>query len=1111
GTRLYRTGDLVRRDGDGTFHYLGRADDQVKIRGFRIELPEIEAALAAHPDVHEVVVVAHSSNGRKRLVGYVVATGSPDLKEFLGRTLPDYMVPSVYVALDSLPLNDNGKVDRRALPVPELDTATGYREPRTDNERTLTGIWAEVLAAGRVGVDDDFFELGGDSILSIQVVSRARRAGLGLLPGDLFTHPTVAALAAHASTAAVTVAEQRPVTGDVPLTPIQHWFLDPAPVHPEHFHQTVTVELPGTPDVDALRRAFTTLLNHHDALRLRFADGRQTHAPVDEVDVLTSDIDLVDGPLVRARPTGSTLMIDIHHLVVDGVSWRILLEDLDTALRGEALPAKTTSFQEWATRLTEHAAAGGFDDELPHWAAVTGDPGLPVDAEGDNTHGSTRSVTVRWDAERTAALLRDVPQVYGTQVNDVLLTALSRVLRDWTGHDRVLLDLEGHGREELFDGVDLSRTVGWFTSMFPVALDLPDGDWGSALKSVKEQLRAVPRRGVGYGALRHLTGTAPVVEPGISFNHLGRFGDGEGEGLGGSAHPDQRRGHLVDVVSRIDGDRLEVTWYYSAAVHTEATVRRRADDLFDALAGIVEHCARPDAGGRTPSDFPLARLDQAAVDRLAGDGRTVEDVYPLTPMQAGMVFHSLVDTTDDDVSGAYFNQVRLRLSGVADPVRFGRSWQRVVAADPVLRSRIVWEGLDEPVQVVQRDVTVPITHHDWTALSEQERQDELDRLLAEDRRAGFDLAAAPLLRLAFARLPGDEVLMIWTFHHVVLDGWSAARVFGDVCEHYANGADPAYRPPFREYLRWLSRQDLGEAELFWREALAGIDAPTPLPFDRQPVDAHQARSGAAVHVDLPVEALRRTAQRNGLTVNTVVQGAWALLLSRHSGERDVVFGTTVSGRPSDLPGVESMVGLFINTVPSRVRVDGGQTTSAWLRELQLAQARSRRFDFVSLAQVQNWTGTSLFDSILVFENYPFDSDAIAGHGIGMHESADVQPTNYPLSVVVTPGDRLGVSFDYDPALFDERTIRALAADLQLLLERVSADADQPVADLGRLTDAQRRLVVEEWNDTEHTVPEGSLGELFTAQVRRTPDALAVDSLTYAELDAHANRLAHRLI
>jgi len=1111
GSRMYRTGDVVRWNHDGVLEFVGRADDQVKIRGFRIELPEIEAALAAHPDVHEAVVVAHSSNGRKRLVGYVVATGSPDLKEFLGRTLPDYMVPSVYVALDSLPLNDNGKVDRRALPVPDLDPATGYREPRTDSERTLTDIWAEVLDADRIGVDDDFFELGGDSILSIQVVSRARRAGLGLLPGDLFTHPTVAALAAHASTAVVTTAEQRTITGDVPPTPIQRWYLDPEPVHPEHFHQSVTVDLPEAPDVDALRRAFATLLSHHDSLRLRFVDGRQTHAAVDEVDVLTSDIDLVNGPLVRARLHGSTLTIDIHHLVVDGVSWRILLEDLETAYRGEALPAKTTSFQEWANRLTEHATSGGFDDELPHWAAVAGDPALPVDAEGDNTHGSTRSVTVRWDAERTAALLRDVPQVYGTQVNDVLLAALGRVLRDWTGRDRVLLDLEGHGREELFDGVDLSRTVGWFTSMFPVALDVPDGDWGGVLKSVKEQLRAVPRRGVGYGALRYLTGTAPVVEPAISFNHLGRFGDGDGEGLGGSAHPDQRRAHLLDVVSRVGGDRLEVTWYYSAAVHTEATVRRRADDLLAALAGIVEHCARPDAGGRTPSDFPLARLDQAAIDRLAGDGRGVEDIYPLTPMQAGMVFHSLVDTTADDVSGAYFNQVRLRLSGVSDPARFGRAWQRVVAADPVLRSRIVWEGLDEPVQVVQRDVTVPIAHHDWTALTEAQRQDELDRLLAEDRGAGFDLATAPLLRLAFARLPGDEVLMIWTFHHVVLDGWSAARVFGDVCEHYASGAEPAYRPPFREYLRWLSRQDLGEAESFWREALAGIDAPTPLPFDRQPVDAHRARSGAAVHVDLPVEPLRRAAQRNGLTVNTVVQGAWALLLSRHSGDRDVVFGTTVSGRPSDLPGVESMVGLFINTVPSRVRVDGGQTAAAWLRDLQLAQARSRRFDFVSLAQVQSWTGTTLFDSILVFENYPFDSDAIAGHGIGMHEAADVQPTNYPLSVVVTPGDRLGVSFDYDPALFDERTIRALAADLELLLDRVCADANQPVADLGALTDAQRRLVVEEWNDTDHTVAEGPLGELFTAQVRRTPDALAADSLTYAELDAHANRLAHRLV
>ncbi|MGW3961742.1 non-ribosomal peptide synthase/polyketide synthase [Amycolatopsis sp. NPDC005003] len=1101
GERMYRTGDLVRWTRAGQLEFVGRADDQVKIRGFRVELGEIETALTAHPEVTEAVVAAVESGGTKRLVAYVVASGTPDLREFLLRSLPDYLVPAVFVPLEALPLNENGKVDRRALPAPDFVSGLGYREPATDAERLLAGVWAEVLRVDRVGADDNFFELGGDSILSIQVVSRARRAGLNLMPGQVFDHPTVAALALAATPAAPAAAVAGPVTGDLPLTPVQRWYLDPRPVHPEQFVQTVSVDLP---DAAALPRALRDLQLHHDALRLRFTPDGAYHAP-DAQDVLGATIDLEHGPLLSAELSGTTLTLAAHHLVVDGVSWRILLEDLRTLLGGGELPAKTTSFRDWARTLAHHTAEGFFDDELAHWAAIDADPALPVDAAGDNTYGSARSVVVRLPAEATRAVLHDVPGAYRTQVNDVLLTALGRVLGDWTGRDRVLVDLEGHGREDLFGGIDLSRTVGWFTSIFPVELTSSGEDWGEALKTTKERLRAIPRRGIGYGALRHLAGTAPRLEPRISFNYLGRFD--HGGGLGGAAHPEQTRAHQLDVVGAVVGDELELTWHYSAHVHTEATVRRLAGALLEALAGIVGHCARPDAGGRTPSDFPLVRFAQSTIDALVGTGRDVEDLYPLTPMQSGMVFHSLVD----GAAGTYLNQVRLRLTGITDPERLARAWQQVVADTPVLRTRIVWEGLDEPVQVVERAVTVPVTHLDWRALDEQERVLAQERFLEADRVAGFDLTAAPLLRLAFARLPGGDVLLIWTFHHVLLDGWSAAQVFGEVCARYAGAAVPGRRPPFREYLRWLAAQDTADAETHWRAQLAGLRTPTPLPYDRRPVEAHRARSAASVRVSAPAGGLRELARRAGLTLNTVFQGAWALVLSRYSGEPGVVFGTTVSGRPADLPGVESMAGLFINTVPAPVTVHDGLVVADWLRDLQTAQARSRRFDFVSLAQLQTWAGgTTLFDSILVFENYPFDPEAVAAHGIGLHEEGELQPTNYPLSVVVTPGERLTVSFDHDPDLFDRATVDRLAAQLLLVLDRIATDPGQRVGELDLLTDDDRERVLRTFNDTAHPVAEATVVGRFAEQVRRTPDAPAVDDLTYAELDARADGLASRL-
>ncbi|HEY6423717.1 MAG TPA: amino acid adenylation domain-containing protein, partial [Pseudonocardiaceae bacterium] len=723
GSRMYRTGDVVRWRTDGQLDYLGRADDQVKIRGFRVELGEIEAVLGSHRGVAQVVVLAREDQpGVKRLVAYVVPAAAEEvdstgLRTHVATVLPDYMVPAVFVMLDELPVTRNGKVDRKALPAPDFAAGVGYVGPRTDAEQALAEIWADVLGVARVGVQDNFFELGGDSILSIQVVSRARQAGLYLLSQDIFAHQTIESLVMSVAGAAQpVVVEQGPVSGVVALTPIQRWLFETNPVCPEHFDQSWMVELVEGVDEEALRAAIGVLVEQHDALRMRFEhrDGwwRQENMPVAPVEVLQrcdlSDVDSAGQAAAIARVTGEVrcsfdlgsgllvkavlfelggrlrpvLFVVVHHLVVDGVSWRILLQDLEAAYRQAArgetvcLGAKTTSFQQWAHRLTEHAAAGGFDGELQYWAGVGEDcdPVLPVDAAGVNTVASTASVTVRLDPEQTRALLQEVPGVYRTQINDVLLAGLGRVLSRWTGHQRVLVGLEGHGREDLFEGVDLSRTVGWFTTLFPVALDIPaDAELGRLLTSVKEQLRAVPGRGLGYGALRYLTDTSGLAQqpaPQISFNYLGQLdwstGKDEGllsamrGGLGSDAGVGGIRTHVLDVVGRVEQQCLEFCWSYSENLHSQATISALAQDLLTVLREIIGHCADPGAGGRSPSDFPLARLDQATVDRLVGDGRGVEDIYPLTPMQAGMVFHTLSQADQ----GVYFEQATFVLDGV---------------------------------------------------------------------------------------------------------------------------------------------------------------------------------------------------------------------------------------------------------------------------------------------------------------------------------------------------------------------------------------------------------------------------------------------------------------
>ena len=1188
GERMYRTGDLVRWGRDGNLEYLGRGDDQVKIRGYRIELGEVEAAVAAHPAVAQVAVTVREDRpGDRRLVAYVVAEDGAaptedDLRDHVGRRTPEYMVPAAFVPMTTLPLAASGKVDRAALPAPSYQGGTdGARvAPRTDIERTLAAIWADVLAVDvdRLGVDDNFFELGGDSIQSILVVWQAGRAGLKMTSKQLFRVQTIGALAAEIMVADEPGEEHEQTGGDVPLTPIQRWCFAELTDSLSTFNQSVFLELTGEPDVGALRAALTAVLARHDALGLRFAqvDGRWrqhhpgaaagdvlrhvdlTTAPADEQDTLMrqaiheaqSDFRLDTGPLLRARlftlgaGRAPRLFLTVHHLVVDGVSWRILLSDLDTAhcqaSQGQEidLGPRTSSFQTWARRLDEHVAAGNLDDDLDHWRRVEQAaalaPALPVDGAGENTVETMRTVSVRMDAHRTKALSQRVPELYRTKINDVLLSALSAVLADWTGGDRVAVEMEGHGREELFADLDLSRTVGWFTTHYPVVLDVdPAEDWGTILKSVKEQLRAVPRNGLSHGALRRPDDPGHA-RPQVVFNYLGRIetSSAQAGGLyagwcanpGTDRAPAQRRPALIEINAMVRDDELEFQLAYSANLHREETVAGLADRLVTALDRIVEHCAEPGSGGATPSDFPLADLDQSTVDRLVGDGRDVEDIYPLTPMQSGLLFHSLAENDRD----TYVSHFGLTLDGVTDLDALVEAWRLTVDRTPILRSAVVWENVSAPLQVVHRDVRVPVTRHDLRGLSEPARQEETRRLWETYRKENLDLTTAPLLRLGVVRLTDTSVQLMISSHHMMLDGWSFSAVLQEVFEHHARlrgiaTSTPAARRPYRDYVEWLAGQDREAAKAHWRGALAGFPAPTPLPTEPAGRGAHEAQSSRKLDLRLSVEQSRDLsayARNAHVTVNTLVLGAWSVLLGQYSGERDVCLGATVFGRPEDLPGSAGIVGLFVNTLPVRVDVAGEHRLAPWLREIQRTQVDAQQYGFVSLAQVQGWSdvpgGSNLFDSIVVFKNYPYDPDAARRHGLALGEFVGDEHTNYPLILNAYTEDALHLTLGYDPGLFDDDTIDGLAGLLTTLLGALSTGAAETVADLPLLTGAERERVLVEWNDTTVDHPAGrSVADLFTAQVNRTPDATALvidgSDVSYAELDARANRLAHHLV
>nr|QEO74583.1 condensation domain-containing protein [uncultured bacterium] len=1157
GERLYRTGDLARRLPDGTLDFLGRVDRQIKVRGFRIEPGEVEATLGAHPDVRECLVDAREDvPGRKRLIAWVVPRAGANvsaqgLRAFLQERLPEHMVPGAFVPLDAMPLMPSGKVDRKALPAPREGPAA-ESAPRTPAEATLADVWAEVLGVPRVGIHENFFQLGGDSILSIQLVARAAKRGLRLTTRQVFQHQTVAELAAVALAPAAVPVEEGPVVGEVAPTPIQRWFLRQHTVDPHVFDHSFLLNLAPDADRAVLERALDAMVTHHDALRLRFDGARLVNAPATpgsfRLDVLSGDdlpreadrlragMDLASGCLLKAGfidagPAGKRLLLVAHHLGVDAVSWRILLEDLETAYaQAEAgmpvrLPPRTTSFRAWANAL---AALPAPTNERAHWLAVRDDAPFPRDRAGPNTFASQRHRTFSLDEHETQALVQDVARAYRASTHEALLAAFAHAWRQGTGRAEVLVDVEGHGREDVVPGADLTRTVGWFTSVHPVLLRSDGDDVVASLKAAKEALRGVPGRGLGHGLLRHVhddAALAAIGAPQVSFNYLGQL-DGTFAGgrllrglvqqpKGEDVSPRALRAHALDVTGSVLAGRLQLTLTWSEDVHAPESIDALARALEDALGELAARCGDPAAGGLTPSDVPLARLGQVALDGLVDGRGDVVDVYPLTPLQEGMLFHALYESGSD----VYVEQMSAILDGTLDAGAFEAAWQDVAARHAILRTSFEWQGLDRPLQLVHKQGTIPVVRMDWSRLGAREQEARLAAYLEADRAKGFHLDALPLVRIAVARLSATSHRFVWTFHHALLDGWSMPVLLGEVFAAHAaraNGEAPRLAAPFafRDHVAWLAARDAGAAEAYWRGALRGVRAATPLVVDH-PADPRVAPGGGEVETRLPhatTERLRTLARENRLTLGTVVAGAWAALLARYTGEDDVVFGATVSGRPPELPGIESAVGLFINTVPLRARVPQDGPTLAWLAALQEQQVRAREFEHVPLARIQGWSdvprGRPLVESLLVFENYPVEA-ARGDDGLSIRDVRAFERTSFPVTVIAGLADALVLRITYDKRRLDHDAAERMLDHLATVLQGIADDPHQPVGDLPLLAPGERAAR----EPAPHT-PVRCIHELFADQAARTPDQVALTcegaNLTYAELEGRANALARRL-
>ncbi|WP_162052138.1 non-ribosomal peptide synthetase [Pontibacter pamirensis] len=1191
---MYRTGDLVRWLEDGNLEFLGRVDDQVKIRGYRIELGEVESVLQQCHGVQQAVVVAKAdASGNKRLIGYAVAEefDKEVIISEMKRKLPDYMVPSILVELEEIPLTANGKVNKKALP--EVDASaslsSSYVAPRTETEEKLANIWQELLQVERVGVEDNFFELGGDSIITIQLVSRARKAGFTFQPRHVFEYQTVASLAAVAQTEAQVKAEQGELRGEAGLLPIQQWFFEQELEAPHHFNQSLLLKVDKALSSEELSQAFTALVAQHDSLRFTYHQKKKNwrqeygklnseHGNVEVVslkdlsgDMLSTGITAVceayqqgivleKGEIMKLvlletpiEEESNRLLLAIHHLAVDGVSWRILLEDLEQSImavresRGVELGLKSSSYRQWQAAMQQYAETKAVGQQTYWQKTVKTAFTLPVDKDCEVLPkvADQESCYVTLSASLTQALLTEVQQAYHTQINDFLLAALADTLGRWSNQKQVVIALEGHGREDISAEVDISRTVGWFTNLYPVLLDIDNQASASGLlQSVKEQLRQVPGKGLGYGALRYLHPEKKVRESlagqnfEVVFNYLGQLDNaiagsqwfaGTEESAGAAVGLQNQISSKLDIGASVLQGQLSLEWRYAANQYEAETIKTLAENYLQLLTDLITHCQEKQVPQHTPSDYGLggkvAYQELETFLRKEQGGKQLQEqissLYALSPLQEGLLFHSLYDQT----SLSYIEQMSCRFEQL-DVEKFSATWKHLLQKHSILRSSFHQE-LSVPVQCVHQEVALPLQVLDLRNLSEEEQKEQLDAFKDKDRNSNFDFSQAPLLRLTLLRIGEAAYEMVWTYHHLLLDGWSMPVLMHEMLSTYENllqgeipetGAEDKYE----DFIRYIQKQDEQEAAQFWKQYLEGVEEPSLLPFVTNNGNRNKGADQLYQKVEWVVaeslhQAMQAYGQKHRLTLNTLIQGVWAYLLAKYSGQPDALYGVTVAGRPTELAGAEQRVGLYINTLPLRSRIEEGKAVQAWLEELQQAHMEAREFSYTPLSDIQNWQGLKgdLFDSLLVFENYPVGEVLSRQWQLQVSEVEIEEQTNYPLSISCQAIENLSLNFSYNASLLSKESVEQIKTHFAHVLQQIVSQPDLTLSQLVLVTEEEKRKLAVDFNATAASYPaDKTLVELFEEQAAKTPEAIAAAfgeaALTYGELNKRANQLAHYL-
>ncbi|MFT5716093.1 MAG: amino acid adenylation domain-containing protein [Oleiphilaceae bacterium] len=1228
--RFYRTGDLVRFLGDGNIEFLGRVDEQIKIRGFRIEPKEIEQAIVSQNNIEEAIVLMSGDDDNRCLSAFLLMENNKDfdrtnnkeytqsIKNKLVQFLPLYMLPNDFMFLSEWPLTKNGKIDRLALSSLTSDklrkkTDKVFSQAETLVEKMLSDIWSKVIGIENISVEDNFFSIGGDSIKAIQIVSQARREGYIFSTQNMFEWQTIRSLSVHIGDLNETADKEIVVAqGKQVLMPIGHQFFNDSEGL-NHFNQSTLFSLSENFRPEEVEQAINAVTSKHDVFRLRFNKGDTGwEGHYIEVNLLPENIvfkkidlsslnsdefssrlseiaedsqtelNICQGPLASVsyfqseKGQPNRLLWIIHHLIVDGVSWRILTHDLTEALKSLQLKQdinlipSTTTFQGWCEALNTYANSSEITDEATFWLEQAQMQVLPLPIDFGDTESkcesSSASIIQQWTENETAQLIKHANATYHTQINDLLLAALLLSVNDWTSGNSMLFDLEGHGREDLSDStIDVSDTVGWFTSIYPVFLrSEPSDDLADLIKSVKEQLRQIPKKGIGYGLLRYLSCQKDLLEQPeyspIVFNYLGQFDEPVGDAnssedflniaseyRGREVSGNRHRSHQIGINGAVVNGCLQFSFDYSKESYKEETINSFAKNYSAHLCKIIAHCIEADSEF-TRSDFMLAKITSPRLSELQQD-YALNNLYACTAMQQGMLLES-------EMSGhtaTYIPQLQLVFEDVnVNALR--SAWGFLIQRHDIFRTVFVEGDPGVLLQLVQSTTALPWQELDWSAYdNEQQGQRRTKQLAAECKLIGllFESNRGPLMRLLLIKESDTRHRLVWTHHHALLDGWSLPIVLGELNHFYQRiVAIPSNKlskpamdnifhslpkaPSYHHYIHWLSNFDKRAAENYWKQYLADCTASRiPIP-ERQIKSSKNAldkksfyaqKTFSLVISEAVTEKLEAASRKSAVTLNVMVQACWSLLLCRYANTTETVFGVTRSGRPAELTDSGSMVGLFINTQPMRVSLPKNNTSvSTWLKELHKVQVQQDEFSYASLGDIQTWwdggsEGEALFDTLIIYENYPMDSAVENDENttsLPIVAFENHEENHYPMVLTVIPGQQLQCNLMYQNRLFESDIVERFACHLEAILVSVADDCDQSVSDISFIKPDELQQLLFDWNNTTREYDrDSSIQDCFSAQVTLNPKSIAViqgeEDVTYEELNAQANQLAHALI